>query len=1222
MSAGSAPLGVFGPAPGSHDQGPPPLPRVHTRNAPARLRPPRQRAHAVPPSPACQRSERRGQPVGLRAWALQLPNLLDRTRSPFSSFLHTARLPAQRPSPAKARVSALFPCSVPFAWQGAPPPPSAPSRARLRWADRRAAEVWTNCIVVALNHLALGSPRTAPHDMRFKGRRHAPAQAALCVSVREACGALLRGAGSMESGPSGKVEALRGGLDGLRGLVVGLAPEAYGHRGVPSGCAGRREVDASASTARRIDGPECIALPKRGAFFDPRPYMTPRVREAFDSPAAIERPHDDTPPPRYCYRVAPRRERDVLAALDTAGMLGLQPASPNDDEGGLFGVLKKWCGEKHIWILRLVFDRRPRNRRELLLQAESRQSAHATCLLDLVILPSARLRLWLSDLPSYFYTFAVSDARAATNAFGPPRNERELRSLSCWRPEFAGKPVRTVLRSMAMGDLNASAFGQDAHVGMLRAAGVAAEDNCIVFGEPLPTSDVFHGVVIDDHCIFALIDHADPSSTTLHKARAAWDATLGAYRKEGLDPVPEKTAAEVPGARIWGADLYDDGARATLGSPAGRRAALAQVSLRLAGIGWCDASLRRQVTGNWIFPLMFRRPGLSLIQTLFDGHQVFDGEGGPRGAELDVVPLSPRQRSELGLLAVLAPLFQANLRDPVSPQLWASDASLDGGGIASCELPPAATQQLWRWRERRGFAARLEQGFARYAHERLGLAGLENSDDQNNAARWGGQLLASLQFEPRCAFRFRKRGHINVQEVRTRGTLLKLLARNPANHHTRHLCGFDSRVTLGCGARGRSRSRALNHELAKQAAYELGCGIDVGGIWVDSERNPTDGLSRGGKTCPPPQPAPPWVRNFLASAHVGARDSGLGVASSANNKGDGPGPRQPRRARARSAPPPTRVTGLDLRARRNLEQQTIDRRTQEWNALLAWASPAHAAVLREGHSPEEVDDILARYGQHLYDAEARGPTGFRECIFAVTDRHRRLRGRGLVYAWDVVGAWEELEPSVPRNPMPVLVVRAAIAAALGWSWRSLAALLAVAFHAALRPGEFIALRVRDILLPEQLYHGLNHGFVVIQQPKTRKKAGRRQHVRLEGHDLLGLLRSVTTGRPALDFVWGHDASATTRARNFRRQFDALMTALNVDDMLPASIRAGAATWWYDQGLELDRIRWIGRWTRQDTLEHYIQEWPALRAQLRLPLDVRRRLEALADLTPRLISELD
>eukprot|EP00972_Heterocapsa_arctica_P007077 1033871-Heterocapsa_arctica.AAC.1 len=61
--------------------------------------------------------------------------------------------------------------------------------------------------------------------------------------------------------------------------------------------------------------------------------------------------------------------------------------------------------------------------------------------------------------------------------------------------------------------------------------------------------------------------------------------------------------------------------------------------------------------------------------TLF--HHIFQVRGHPT----ELLPLPRRAASELLVAAVLAPLAVTNLRAPVSPILWATDASPSAGAV-------------------------------------------------------------------------------------------------------------------------------------------------------------------------------------------------------------------------------------------------------------------------------------------------------------------------------------------------------------------------------------------------------------------------------------------------------------------------------------------------------------------------------------------------------------
>ena len=152
---------------------------------------------------------------------------------------------------------------------------------------------------------------------------------------------------------------------------------------------------------------------------------------------------------------------------------------------------------------------------------------------------------------------------------------------------------------------------------------------------------------------------------------------------------------------------------------------------------------------------------------------------------------------------------------------------------------------------------------------------------------------------------------------------------------------------------------------------------------------------------------------------------------------------------------------------------------------------------------------------------------------------------------------------------------------------------------------------------------LDLGFVVLEDPKTRKRSARRQHVKIAGPRLLSFLATCTAGLAADAPLWGPAGDQQQRARRFRVQWNAILGALRVDSsdatgFVPASIRAGGITWLYQQTHDLQLIRWVGRWDAERTMAHYLQELPAALAVARLPITVRTRVSRLAKMLPAAI----
>lgn len=209
------------------------------------------------------------------------------------------------------------------------------------------------------------------------------------------------------------------------------------------------------------DGPESVdvsrvALPEVEPHFDLAPFLIDDdVRAGYLDPATLEpaaklerelseaetRGLDrlnaefedwlqDNPPfrGRSCDKLLRHQLGPFLRELDKRGMLfadrdrGLQKC-------GFFCVRKEWDAQRNVWVLRLVLDRRPRNSVERHVRSRDDAFPQGTCFVDVVLEDDEQLRLWTSDLPSFYYVMRVTDARARTNQFTEPLAEYQFRDL-------------------------------------------------------------------------------------------------------------------------------------------------------------------------------------------------------------------------------------------------------------------------------------------------------------------------------------------------------------------------------------------------------------------------------------------------------------------------------------------------------------------------------------------------------------------------------------------------------------------------------------------------------------------------------------------------------------------------------------------------------------------------------------------------------------------------
>ena len=178
-----------------------------------------------------------------------------------------------------------------------------------------------------------------------------------------------------------------------------------------------------------------------------------------------------------------------------------------------------------------------------------------------------------------------------------------------------------------------------------------------------------------------------------------------------------------------------------------------------------------------------------------------------------------------------------------------------------------------------------------------------------------------------------------------------------------------------------------------------------------------------------------------------------------------------------------------------------------------------------------------------------------------------------------------------------------------------AAVLLLMLGGVLRPGEATSLRRRHLSFPE------DHGepgllIIAIEDPKTLPAL---QHATLEEPAAIPLLRWFIAGFPDDSLLWpgpNYDARLASFAYALQRGLERL--GLPANAYTPASMRAGAATAIWVRTFNGELVQRKGRWASARSLRHYLQQAAATLALTRLPLPVRQKCYALADLLPALL----
>ena len=206
----------------------------------------------------------------------------------------------------------------------------------------------------------------------------------------------------------------------------------------------------------------------------------------------------------------------------------------------------------------------------------------------------------------------------------------------------------------------------------------------------------------------------------------------------------------------------------------------------------------------------------------------------------------------------------------------------------------------------------------------------------------------------------------------------------------------------------------------------------------------------------------------------------------------------------------------------------------------------------------------------------------------------KLKGR-LHTAWAYMRVWEEKRKTSLRPPLPMPLwcfmlglarahAKTATSAKLSRKWNIFALLVEIGWLCLLRPGELLKLQWNDFSLPGSFTLGQQHAAVRIISPKNRRQFGAQQFVILKNPSTIYWIRALWSVKPD-DALWSHTP------QQFAKCFRQICLELGLEHchFTPGSLRPGGATHLYGKGMSVSTLRFVGRWTAEKSLEHYIQQ---------------------------------
>lgn len=274
------------------------------------------------------------------------------------------------------------------------------------------------------------------------------------------------------------------------------------------------------------------------------------------------------------------------------------------------------------------------------------------------------------------------------------------------------------------------------------------------------------------------------------------------------------------------------------------------------------------------------------------------------------------------------------------------------------------------------------------------------------------------------------------------------------------------------------------------------------------------------------------------------------------------------------------------RAGINLKGLGITVRTeQRYNSAVAQVLP----VLETVSSLEELDVACEEWIETQW---VRGtPLGtIGDALCALHYYWPQVKGH-LRGSWKLYKNWRRIELPQRAPPLPLPVVRAMVGYLLDRSEPHMAFLTALGYHAYLRTGEILRLRVKDVLLTP------TKGVISLEPSKSGLRFNSREAVAIYDKGLHSLWELCHLPRPMApeDLVWPRSPQA------FRSLFYNALSALKADGekFQPYSLRRGGATYDYMTQGTMEAIILRGRWRSLAVARLYLEDGLAHHSQVRL-----------------------
>ena len=357
------------------------------------------------------------------------------------------------------------------------------------------------------------------------------------------------------------------------------------------------------------------------------------------------------------------------------------------------------------------------------------------------------------------------------------------------------------------------------------------------------------------------------------------------------------------------------------------------------------------------------------------------------------------------------------------------------------------------------------------------------------------------------------------------------------------------------------------------------------------------------------EPYPKGLCNLVSSAAVkacGWNRGKLAIAACAKAGGNrigeasNPGPRR------RKDPRLGKLSEMPIQG-----AATLALGNREWDQFLQWSSK---------HLPEDAMETflavplflvhaLRHYGDLQYQAGS-SLSYFRHLILEAQRRVPSAK-QYMSVAWDYATRWQNQEPTVHRQPLPLPILKAMVSLAWMLGWHRWVGVTLLSFFGIGRVGEVIKCTRKQLLLPSDVLESdCKDAYLVLYVSKTMfRQPAKIQHMKVTDRYIVRLLSIIFNGydKSTLLFYGG--------AGIYRRRWNYLLDVLQVPAkvaLTPGGLRGGGAVHAYRSNVDLPSLLWRMRIKHAATLEAYLQETAALTALSDLPHGSVERVKIAAD----------